>query len=78
MTICSPSTGHIALGLHPRTISPASGEQFIMSPSLKDKVYNIHSPRYISKWPHALVLMKRFPGEIYTRVCKVNAMYVKD
>ena len=35
MTICSPSTGHITLGLRPRAISPASGEQIVMSPSLK-------------------------------------------
>ena len=35
MTICSPSTGHIALELHPRAISPASGEQIVMSPSFK-------------------------------------------
>ena len=35
MTICSPSTGHITLGLRPRAISPASGEQIVMSPSLE-------------------------------------------
>ena len=35
MTICSPSTGNIALGLPPRAILPASGEQIVMSPSLK-------------------------------------------
>ena len=35
MTICSPSTGYIALGLRPRAILPASGEQIVMSPSLK-------------------------------------------
>ena len=35
MTICSPSTGNIALGLRPRAILPASGEQIAMSPSLK-------------------------------------------
>ena len=27
MTICSPSTGYIALRLHPQAILPASGEQ---------------------------------------------------
>ena len=36
MTICLPSTGNIALGLRPRAILPASGEQIVMSPSLKD------------------------------------------
>ena len=35
MTICSPLTGYIALGLRPRAILPASGEQIVMSPSLK-------------------------------------------
>ena len=35
MTICSPSTGYIALGLRHRAILPASGEQIVMSPSLK-------------------------------------------
>ena len=35
MSICSPSTGNIALGLRPRAILPASGEQIVMSPSLK-------------------------------------------
>ena len=35
MTIFSPSTCNIALGLCPRAISPASGEQIVMSPSLK-------------------------------------------
>ena len=34
-TICSPSTGYITLGLRPRAILPASGEQIVMSPSLK-------------------------------------------
>ena len=33
--ICSPSTGYMALGLRPRAILPASGEQIVMSPSLK-------------------------------------------
>ena len=35
MTICSPSTGNIALGLRPWAISPASVEQIVMSPSLE-------------------------------------------
>ena len=35
MTICSPATGYIAFGLRPREISPAWGEQILMSPSLK-------------------------------------------
>ena len=35
MTICSPSTGNIARGLRPRAISPASGEQIVMSSSLE-------------------------------------------
>ena len=35
MTICSPSTGNITLGLRPRTILPASGEQIVMLPSDK-------------------------------------------
>ena len=35
MTICSPSTGNIAHELRPRAILPASGEQIVMSPSLK-------------------------------------------
>ena len=41
MTICSPSTGYIALGLRPRAILPASGEQIVMSPSLKGNNYII-------------------------------------
>ena len=35
MTICSPSTGNIALGLRPRAILPASGEQIVMLSSHK-------------------------------------------
>ena len=35
MTICSPSTGYFALGLHPPAILPTSGEQIVMSPSNK-------------------------------------------
>ena len=35
MTICSPSTCNITLGLRPRTILPASGEQIVMLPSHK-------------------------------------------
>ena len=35
MTICSPSTGNIAIGLRPRAIFPASGEQIVLLPSLK-------------------------------------------
>ena len=45
MTICSPSTGDIALGLRPRAISPASGEQIVMSPSNKgNNCIMIHVP----------------------------------
>ena len=40
MTICSPSTGYIALGLRPRAILPASGEQIVMSPSSGQQLYN--------------------------------------
>ena len=36
ITICSPSTENIALGLRSRAILHASGEQIVMSPSLKD------------------------------------------
>ena len=35
MTICSPSTGNIALRFRPRAILPASGEQIVMLPSHK-------------------------------------------
>ena len=35
MTICSPSTGNIALGLCPQAILPTSGEQIVMLPSHK-------------------------------------------
>ena len=39
MTICSPSTGNITLGLRTRAILPASGEQTVMLPSHKDNNY---------------------------------------
>ena len=46
MTISSPSTGYIALGLCSWAILPASGEQIVMSPSLKGNnciiLYNVH------------------------------------
>ena len=35
MTICSPSTGNITLGLRPQAILPASGEQPVMLSSHK-------------------------------------------
>ena len=35
MTICPPSTCNITLGLRPRAILPASGEQTVMLPSHK-------------------------------------------
>ena len=35
MTICSPSTCNITLGLRPRAVLPASGEQIVMLPSHK-------------------------------------------
>ena len=44
MTICSPSTGYIALGFYPRAILPASGEQSVMSPSLKGSNCIIYEP----------------------------------
>ena len=42
MTNCSPSTGNISLGLRPRAILPASGEQIVMLPSHKGNMYNVH------------------------------------
>ena len=50
MTICLPSTGTIALELRPRAILPASGEQIVMSPSLKGNnciVYEISGERLL-------------------------------
>ena len=59
MTICSPSTGYIALGLRPRAILPASGEQIVMSPSLKGNncillyLINIHWLIVVFDWSRA-------------------------
>ena len=59
MTICSPSTGYIVIGLRPQAILPVSGEQLILSPSHKGNncmflyLINIHRLSVDFDWSRA-------------------------
>ena len=44
MTICSPEAGNIARGGSPRAILPVKGEQIVMPPSLKGKLFYYTEP----------------------------------